>query len=125
MFQNTPVVWFQLTYQKSRFFTASLGIAAAITLMFIQLGLMGALDESNVVLHKHLRGDLVMLSVETEALVLSKDFSRRRLNQALNFSSVDSIAPLYYTQRLFKNVKNARTRSIVGKSKGDFLGLIP
>ncbi|NEO83634.1 MAG: FtsX-like permease family protein [Spirulina sp. SIO3F2] len=110
--RKIPIAWLQLSYQKVRFLTASLGIAAAITLMFLQLGLLGALDESNIILHQNLRGDLVMLSKETEALVIAKDFSRRRLNQVLNFSEVQSVAPLYFNQRNFKNVRQGRIRAI-------------
>ncbi|MGB0562683.1 MAG: ABC transporter permease DevC [Spirulinaceae cyanobacterium] len=102
--RRTPIAWLQLTYQKTRFLTASLGIASAITLMFIQLGLMGSLDESNTVLHKHLRGDLVMLNAQTEALILVRDFSRRRLYHLLGFEAVKDVQPIYYGQRNFQNL---------------------
>ena len=112
LFEGTPLAWLQLTHKKGRLLGASLGIAAAITLMFIQFGLLGALDLSSTTLHRHLRGDLIMLNQRTEALVLAPTFSRRSLYQALGFDEVTSVNPVYYNQAMFKNVNSARTRSI-------------
>ncbi|MGB0564581.1 MAG: ABC transporter, partial [Spirulinaceae cyanobacterium] len=112
-FRKTPIAWLQLTYQMRRFFTASLGIAAAVTLMFAQLGFLGALNDSNTVLHKQLRADLVMLSPETEALVLLQNFSRRRLYQALALDEVESVTPMFFARANFKNVKDGRNQVIV------------
>ena len=112
IFWKTPLAWLQLTYQKSRFFTASLGIASAIILMFVQFGFLGALYESNTVLHRNLLGDLVMLHARTEALVLSQTFSRRYLYQMLSFDGVASVSPVYQSTGSFKNVRDGRTRTI-------------
>ncbi|MEM8642072.1 MAG: ABC transporter permease DevC [Cyanobacteria bacterium P01_G01_bin.54] len=113
LFSKTPIAWLQLTYQMRRFFTASLGIAAAVTLMFAQLGFLGALNDSNTVLHKQLRAELVMLSPETEALVLLQNFSRRRLYQALALDEVESVTPMYFARANFKNVKDGRNQVII------------
>ena len=112
---DLPLAWFQLTHRKTRFLTASLGIASAITLIFIQLGLMGSLDESNTVLHRHLRGDLVMLSTQTEAVILMRNFSRRRLYSVLGMEAIQDVQPIYYGQRNFKNLK--QNRSVLGGTR--------
>lgn len=121
LLSDLPLAWLQLTHRKTRFLTASLGIASAITLIFIQLGLMGSLDESNTVLHRHLRGDLVMLNTQTEAVVLLRNFSRRRLYSVLGSEAVQDVQPIYYGQRNFKNLKqdnsvrgSTRTISVFG-----------
>ena len=109
---RVPLAWRQLSYQKSRFLMASLGISSAIILMFVQLGFMGALNESNTVLHQHLRGDLVMLDAKTQALVLANTFSRQRLYQLLNFKEVEDISPIYLKTGVFRNPKTGESRTI-------------
>ncbi|NET10701.1 MAG: ABC transporter, partial [Symploca sp. SIO2B6] len=110
---KTPLAWLQLTYKKSRFLMAALGIASAILLMFVQFGFLGALYESNTMFHRHLRGDLVMLHASTETMVLSTSFSRRRLYQMLSFEEVEAVSPIYQETGNFKSLHDGRTRTIL------------
>ena len=109
---KTPLAWLQLTRQKVRLAIAATGIAFAAMLIFVQLGLKDALYASTTIFHNNLRADLVMLNVETEALLFVEEFSRRRLYQALGFSSVESVNPIYYGFENLKNVENGRSRTI-------------
>lgn len=113
IFRKTPLAWLQLTYQKSRFLMASLGIASAIVLMFVQFGFLGALYESNTMFHRHLRGDLVMLHASTETMILSAGFPRRRLYQLLSFEEVESVSPIYQETGNYKSLDDGRTRTIL------------
>lgn len=109
---EVPLAWRQLSYQKTRFLMASLGVSSAIILMFVQLGFMGGLNHSNTVLHNHLRGDLVMLDAKTEAMVLANTFSRRRLYQLLNFDTVETVSPIYLKTGVFRSLQDGRSRTI-------------
>jgi putative ABC transport system permease protein len=110
--QKTPLAWLQLTYQKSRFVAASLGIAASITLMFLQFGFLGALFLSSTTLHRHLQGDLIMLNAKAESLLVTPTFSRRYLYQALGFDEITAVSPVYYNSAIFKNLASARARGV-------------
>jgi putative ABC transport system permease protein len=110
--RRTPLAWLQLTYRTGRFCIAAMGIAFSVMLIFVQLGLSSALYISNTVLHQHLRGDIVLVSSETETLIRVREFPLRRLYQALGFPGVASVNPVYYHIRNFKNLANGRARGI-------------
>ncbi|MFM7886483.1 MAG: FtsX-like permease family protein [Pseudanabaena sp.] len=90
-----PLAWLQLTYEKSRLLVAIAGIAFAVVLMFLQLGFRDALFNSAVRLQSNLVGDLVIISPQSTNLVGMRNFSQRRLYQALGMQQVESVNPLY------------------------------
>ncbi|MEM9008506.1 MAG: ABC transporter permease DevC [Cyanobacteria bacterium P01_F01_bin.86] len=112
LIRKTPLAWLQLTHQRGRLVIATLGIAFALLLVFVQLGLQGALYESNTVLQSHLRGDLVMVDTQATALITLSGFSRRRLYQALAVEGVDSVTPIYFEYHTLENIDESLTRDL-------------
>ncbi|OYQ63797.1 peptide ABC transporter permease [Pseudanabaena sp. SR411] len=90
-----PLAWLQLTYEKSRLLVAIAGITFAVVLMFLQLGFRDALFTSAIRLQSNLVGDLVIISPQSTNLVGMRNFSQRRLYQALGMKEVDSVNPVY------------------------------
>lgn len=90
-----PLAWLQLTYEKSRLLVAIAGITFAVVLMFLQLGFRDALFDSAIRLQSNLVGDLVIISPQSTNLVGMRNFSQRRLYQALGMKDVASVNPLY------------------------------
>ncbi|NMF60659.1 FtsX-like permease family protein [Pseudanabaena yagii] len=90
-----PLAWLQLTYEKSRLLVAIAGITFAVVLMFLQLGFRDALFNSAIRLQSNLVGDLVIISPQSTNLVGMRNFSQRRLYQALGMKQVESVNPLY------------------------------
>ncbi len=90
-----PLAWLQLTYEKSRLLVAIAGITFAVVLMFLQLGFRDALFTSAIRLQSNLVGDLVIISPQSTNLVGMRNFSQRRLYQALGMKQVESVNPLY------------------------------
>jgi putative ABC transport system permease protein len=90
-----PLAWLQLTYEKSRLLVAIAGITFAVVLMFLQLGFRDALFNSAIRLQSNLVGDLVIISPQSTNLVGMRNFSQRRLYQALGMKEVASVNPLY------------------------------
>jgi len=90
-----PLAWLQLTYEKSRLLVAIAGITFAVVLMFLQLGFRDALFNSAIRLQSNLVGDLVIISPQSTNLVGMRNFSQRRLYQALGMKDVASVNPLY------------------------------
>ncbi len=107
-----PLAWLQLTREKSRMIVAMAGIAFSNILMFMQLGFEGALYDSSARLHSTLKADLIMISPRSKSLAYMRQFSSRRLYQALGVNGVDSVSPLYIDFADWKNPINADYRAI-------------
>lgn len=90
-----PLAWLQLTYEKSRLLVAIAGITFAVVLIFMQLGFRDALFTSAVRLQTNLIGDLVIISPQSTNIVGMRNFSQRRLFQALGMNDVESVNSIY------------------------------
>lgn len=108
-----PLAWLQLKRERVRLVVALAGIGFAVILMFMQLGFSDALFRSAVTFHDRLNADVVLISPQSNALIAMKSFSQRRIYQALGFSGVESVSPVYLTFGLWKNPETRRTRSIM------------
>jgi putative ABC transport system permease protein len=108
MILNIPLPWLQLVKQKVRFFVALAGIAFISVLMFMQIGFQDALYSSATQVHKHLQGDLFLLSSQYKSLTSTQSFPRSRLYQTLGFNGIESVQPLYVQFAKLKNPVNGR-----------------
>ncbi|MBD2391194.1 MAG: ABC transporter permease DevC [Anabaena sp. CoA2_C59] len=108
MILNIPLPWLQLVKQKVRFFVALAGIAFISVLMFMQIGFQDALYASATQVHKHLRGDLFLISSQYKSLTSTQSFPRSRLHQILGFNGTESVEPLYVQFAKLKNPINGR-----------------
>jgi putative ABC transport system permease protein len=110
-----PLAWLQLTYEKSRLLVAIAGITFAVVLMFLQLGFRDALFNSAIRLQSNLVGDLVIISPQSTNLVGMRNFSQRRLYQALGMKEVASVNPLYIATGAWKIKEDpaGQTRNIL------------
>ncbi|MDP5016287.1 FtsX-like permease family protein [Anabaena sp. UHCC 0187] len=108
MILNIPLPWLQLVKQKVRFFVALAGIAFISVLMFMQIGFQDALYASATQVHKHLRGDVFLISSQYRSLTSTQSFPRSRLYQILGFNGIESVEPLYVQFAKLKNPTNGR-----------------
>jgi putative ABC transport system permease protein len=108
MILNIPLPWLQLVKQKVRFFVALAGIAFISVLMFMQIGFQDALYSSATQVHKHLQGDLFLISSQYKSLTSTQSFPRSRLYQTLGFNGIESVEPLYVQFAKLKNPINGR-----------------
>lgn len=127
MFNKIPLAWLQLTREKTRLVIALAGIAFADILMFMQLGFREALFDANVLLHKSLEGDIVLINPQSDALLSMETFSQRRLYQALAVKSVASVHPVYLGFTGWKNPETRKLRNIqvIGINPEDQLFALP
>ena len=112
MFTDIPLAWLQLTREPSRLLAAVAGVAFAVLLVFMQFGFSDALYASAVRFHAALVGDLVLINPQTSYLVLTRQFSRRRLYQVLGFKGVESVSPVYAALALWKSPYDGSARNI-------------
>ncbi|PHV62548.1 ABC transporter permease DevC [Cyanobacterium aponinum] len=110
---KTPLAWLQLSKEKIRLLIAIAGISFADILMFMQLGFKTALLNSAVRIHENIKGDIFLISPQSDALIGMKSFSSRRLYEALGIKEVKSINPLYIGFTTWKNPLNQKTRQIM------------
>lgn len=112
MIVKIPLAWLQLVRNKVRSLVAVAGISFIVILMFMQLGFQDALYSSATQVHRHLQGDLFLVSSQYKALTANQSFFRTRLYQALGFNGVESVSPMYLGFAKFKNPVNGEKYSI-------------
>ena len=112
MTRGVPLAWLQLKREKLRLLVALAGVAFAVTLIFMQLGFRTAMFKGAVRFHEALDGDLFLISPTFDFLPQPKSFSRRRLQQALQWPGVVSVTPIYLGLTLWKSPDTGKTRSI-------------
>jgi putative ABC transport system permease protein len=109
---KVPLAWRQISYEKMRLIIAIAGIAFADLLMFMQLGFRDALLQSSMRLHERLKGDIFMISSQTDSIVATQTFSQRRLYEALGVKGIKSVNPFYVSLAPFKNPDTGADRTI-------------
>lgn len=123
---KTPLSWLQLNHEKVRLLIALAGISFADMLMFIQLGFQAALFDSSVTFHKALKGDIFLMSPQSDALGFTEPFSERRLYESAAIDEIESVVPIYLDYGSWKNPikRNSRTILTIGFNPAkDTLGL--
>jgi len=98
-----PIAWLQLSYERLRLMAALAGIAFAVVLMLVQLGLWTALFDAGVLLYSHMKADLFVVSGQYEYIIQSRSFPRQRLKQVLAVDGVESATPVYIGLASWKN----------------------
>lgn len=110
---KTPLSWLQLSHEKARLLIALAGIGFADMLMFIQLGFQASLFDSSVTFHKALKGDIFLMSPQSDALGFTEPFSERRLYESVAINQVESVVPIYLNFGSWKNPVERNTRTIL------------
>lgn len=95
LFGRLPIGWLQLTHSRGRFFAAVAGVAFANLLVFMQLGIMGALNSSTVAPYAMLNADIILSSQDGNTLTDGGHIPRARMFQALGVAGVSDATPLY------------------------------
>lgn len=95
LFGRLPIGWLQLSHNKTRLIAAVSGVAFANLLVFMQLGIMGALNGSTIAPYAMLKTDIIISSQEGNTLTDSGEIARARMFQALGVPGVADATPLY------------------------------
>lgn len=110
---RTPLGWIQLRHDKTRLLVSLGGIAFADILMFMQLGILNGLYDSNTAPHRKLQADIVLLSTQARQFSNLLTFPRRRLYQAMDVPGVASADALYTNFIDWKHPKTRRKTSML------------
>lgn len=96
LFGRLPIGWLQLVHNRARFLAAIAGVAFANVLVFMQLGFLGALQETTRLPYRLLDADILISAADANTLSDGSNLPRQRMLQALATPGVESAAPLYY-----------------------------
>ncbi|GFE64388.1 ABC transporter permease DevC [Litoreibacter roseus] len=94
LFGRMPIGWLQLSHSRARLFAALAGVAFANILVFVQLGILGALNSSTVAPYALFDADIMISSVDANTLTDGSNVARQRMFQALGIAGVASATPL-------------------------------
>ena len=97
MFQNfrTPLAWLVLSHRKARLAASVVGVGFGAVLMFIEMGFLNGLHDSQTELIRLMNADLFVINKQKEAVLPRRPFPRRRLLQTLGQPGVQAAYPVY------------------------------
>ncbi|WP_208347500.1 ABC transporter permease DevC [Pseudaestuariivita rosea] len=90
-----PIGWLQLSHSRARLIVAVAGVVFANVLVFVQLGIMGALNASAVAPYDLFKADIMITASDAKTLTDGSNVSRARMFQALSIPGVKAAAPIY------------------------------
>ncbi len=103
-----PLAWLNLVQNKARLLASVGGVAFAVVLMFLEMGFLNGLYDSQTEVVKKMNADLVLVHAQKEAVVPKLPFPKKRLAQARGHPGVAAAYALYVEE--FRAVwKNALT----------------
>ena len=89
------LAWANLVHKRTRTLVAAAGVAFAVVLVFMELGMFGGVGRTATMLYDKLQFDLLVTSAEYLDLSRPGDFPRARLSQA-RVEGVDDVLPLSF-----------------------------
>jgi len=90
-----PLAWRNLAHDRVRFALFASGIGFAVVLMGVQYGIMNAMLDSNTVLIRRLKCELILVSPNRPSLMFREGISRREWERALSAPGVKAAVPVY------------------------------
>lgn len=95
LFGRLPIGWLQLSHNKTRLFAAIAGVAFANVLVFVQLGILGALNGTTTAPYALFKADVMISSADANTLTDGSNIARQWLFQALSVPGVADGTSLY------------------------------
>lgn len=105
---RTPLAWRNIVHNKVTMAISMAAVAFAVVIMFMELGFLNGLYDSQTGVYRFLRADLVMVSQALHISNTHEIFSRERLQQAAGFAGVKGAYPLY-VEDLASDLRNPET----------------
>lgn len=92
---KTPLAWNNLIHGKVRTAAAIAGVTFAVVLIFLQLGFLGATEQTASLVYDTMDFDLLLRSRSSRRLAESQPFPRSRLDLAATVPGVREVHPFY------------------------------
>ena len=98
--RRTPLAWRNIVHQKVTMLVSTAAMAFAIMIMFMEMGFLNGLYDSQTGALAFFRADLVMVSRALHIVTIHENFPRARLEQAASVEGVAGVYPIYMEDRL-------------------------
>lgn len=98
-----PLTWHMLTHRKGRLILSILGITFAVVLMFMQLGFLTGLFDSQTLMLRRLDADIVITSLARHNLHVEEAFAKSRLLPAHDVPGVASVTTVAMENGMWRN----------------------
>jgi putative ABC transport system permease protein len=95
----------QLLHARTKFVVAVAGVAVAVLLMLVQLGLRDTVYEASMELPNRLRAEAMIVSPRTVNLQRVVPFAERLASRAMGVDGVEAITPIFIGLAQWKNPK--------------------
>ena len=113
LFGRLPVGWLQLRHHRMRLAAAVAGVAFANMLVFVQLGILSAMNDVVRTSYSPFRADIVISPSNANTLTDGATLARRVVYQAIAQPGVAAAAPLYVGQVAWERPNVPATSLIV------------
>ena len=90
-----PIGWLQLSHNKTRMAAALAGVAFANVLVFVQLGILGALNGTIATTYNPLDADILVSANDANTFSDGSPIPRRYMYRSMSIPGVEAAAPLY------------------------------
>jgi len=107
------LAWAMLSHNKKHLLVSVTGIAFAVLLMFVEIGFLNGLLDSETLLAKQLNADLVMTNQKKSYTYALNPFPRERLARALEVDGVRQVQGFYMHWIQLKNTPGQKIHSIM------------
>lgn len=98
--RRTPLAWRNLVHHKPTMLISVAAITFAVMIMFMEIGFLNGLYDSQPAVLEAFHADLVMVSRALHIFNSHETFARSRLVQAAGFDGVARVCPVYIEDRL-------------------------
>ena len=105
---RTPIAWLQLSHRPMKLIAAVAGVSFANVLVFFQLGLSGALYDSQKRPIEQLNGELAMVPRRYTNLGEPLRFQRAQLARVRGIAGVQSVSPCMWARSTGSTPTHAR-----------------
>jgi putative ABC transport system permease protein len=96
---RTPLAWRNIVHRKPTMLISSAAVAFAVVIMFMELGFLNGLYDSQTGALRVFRADFVMVSRALHIFNTHETFARSRLQQVAGFDGVKGVYPIYLEDR--------------------------
>ena len=93
--RRTPLAWRNIVHNKVTMLISIAAVAFAVVIMFMELGFLNGLYDSQTGVLEFFDADLVMVSGALHIFNAHETFPRSRLQQAAGFEGVRGAYPVY------------------------------
>jgi putative ABC transport system permease protein len=102
-----------LTFARPRFIAATAGVAMAVVIIFVEMGMLYAVLDSQSLLATRVRADLVAMNVARSNLHKWNRMEDVRLDEIAAVAGVDRVVPIYQGTATLRNPDDLRMHRIV------------